>query len=240
MTRSTLAIVSAFAIAGGIVAWSIHRHAAATLRKTNESYAERAGILAQLRDETSRLSNTIVQAKPADSLPDDQFRELLRLRSEVSRLRGERRETDYLRATNQQLSASLAKSDGSPPVQVRWDRDKLAFAGYADPESAMISTLWGLNNGDPNFYLSLLTPDKKALLEMEGKLEEIAVQYRKIGEVLNPPDATGISLVGKKLNSADEAVVDLYYEGEGKTRKFILKRVEGEWRLQGLALIIAN
>ena len=240
MTRLILAIVSAVAIAGGIVSWGIHQHGTATLGKTSSLFDERAGQLAQLQDEIARLSNRMAQGKPTRSLADDQFAELLKLRNEVSRLRGEGRETEDLRATNQQLSAALARADGAPPVQVRWDRDQLAFAGYADPESAMISTLWGLNNGDPDFYLSLLSPSQKAILEKAGKLEEIARHYKKIGEVLNPPDATGISLVGKKLNSPDEAVVDLYYEGEGKTRKFIMKRVEGEWKLQGLALIIAN
>ena len=240
MTKLKLAVVSTIVIASVIVSWSIQHHAFMRLRETSATSHELAGQLAQLREESSCLSNQIAQAKPSGSLPDDQFRELLRLRGEVGQLRGERRETDQLRVTNQQLLATLSKSDGAPPLQVRWERDQLAFAGFADPESAMISTLWGLNNGDPNFYLSLLTPDQKAQLEKKGRSDVIAAQYKKIGEVLNPPGATGISLVGKKLNSPDEAVVDLYYEGEGKTRKFVLQRIEGEWKLQSLALIVAD
>ena len=86
----------------------------------------------------------------------------------------------------------------------------------------------------------MLTTDEKARLEKEGKSEEVAAHYRRIGELLYPPTTTGISLVGKKLNSPDEAVVDLYYEGEGKTRKFVLRRVEGEWKLHDLVSITAN
>jgi hypothetical protein len=41
-------------------------------------------------------------------------------------------------------------------------------------------------------------------------------------------------VIGKKLNSPDEAVVDLHYEGEGKTRQFVLRRVAGEWKLHQL------
>lgn len=187
-----------------------------------------------------RLSKQIARGKPVTSLPDDQFRELLRLRGEVGRFHSERRETDQLHATNQQLLATLAKSERAQIVQVRWARDQLAFAGYADPESAMVSTLWGLNNGGPGFYRSKLTPDQKAQLEKSGKSEEVAASHRKIGELLYPPTTTGISLVGKKLNSPDEAVVDFYYEGEGKTRKFVLRRVEGEWKLHDLVSITAN
>lgn len=240
MTRSTFAVVSTIVIAGGVISWSIQRHAAVRLRETSASSHELAGQLAQLQGESLRLSDQIAQRKPDASLPDDQFRELLRLRGEVGRLRGERRETDQLHGTNQQLLATLAKSERAQTVQVRWARDQLAFAGYADPESAMVTTLWAFSNGDPKFLLSMLTPDEKALLEKEGTSEDVTTRYRKIGELLYPPTATGISLVGKKLNSPGEAVVDLYYEGEGKTRKFVLKRVEGQWKLHDLVSITAN
>jgi hypothetical protein len=240
MTRSSLAVISAIVVAGSVFSWSIQRQAAVRLQETRGASRELAGQLAQLQEDNLWLSSQIAQRKPFASLPDDQFRELLRLRGEVGRLRGDRRETDQLHATNQQLLATLAKSERAQTVQVRWASDQLAFAGYADPESAMVSTLWGLNNGDPDFYLSMLTPDQKAVLEKAGKSEETAAIYRKIGELLYPPTTTGISLVGKKLNSPDEAVVDLYYEGEGKTRKFILKRTDGAWKLHDLVSITAN
>lgn len=238
MTRKTLAAVSALVIAGGVLSWCIHQHAAAQRRETSASSLELAGQLARLQEECSQLSNKIAQRKPAASLPDHEFLELLRLRSEVGRLRGERRETHQLHATNQQLLATLARTDRAQTVPVRWTREQLAFAGYADPESTMISTLWALSLGEPEFFR--LTPDQKALLAKEGETAEFAAQTRKIGELLYPSSATGISLIGKQLNSPDEAVVDLYYEGEGKTRKFLLRRMAGEWKLLDLVSITAN
>src|SRR5688572_27619594 len=113
MTRSKLIVVSAIVIAGVALSWSIQRNAATRMREAGATSHELAGQLAQLQEENSRLSNQIAQAKPSESLLDEQFRELLRLRGEVSQLRGDRRETDQLRATNQQLSATLAKSDGT-------------------------------------------------------------------------------------------------------------------------------
>jgi len=240
MTRSSLAVISAIVVAGGVICRNIQHQADARLRETSGTSHELAGQLAQLQEDNLRLSNQIAQRKPVASLPGDQFRELLRLRGEVGRLRGDRSETDQLRATNRRLMATLAGSERAPTNQVRWANDQLAFAGCADPESAMVSTLWAFSSSDPKSNLALLTTSEKARLEEAGKSEEVAAQYRKIGEMLYPPTTTGISLVGKTLNSPDEAVVDLYYEGESKTRKFVLRRVAGEWKLHYLVSITAN
>ena len=104
----------------------------------------------------------------------------------------------------------------------------------------MITTLWALSSHDPESQLSMLTPHEKAQLTSEGKLEEVLAIYQRVGALLNPPAATGISLVGKKVSSPDEVILDLYYEGEGKTRKFMMKKVAGAWKFQDLISIVAN
>ena len=43
-----------------------------------------------------------------------------------------------------------------------------------------------------------------------------------------------------RFTTPDDAIVDIYYEGEGKTRQFAMKRVDGQCRLQDLISIIAN
>jgi hypothetical protein len=234
MTRSAFAIVSAIVIAGGVISWRVQHQAAGRLRETNQAAQELAAQLARLQEEDLRLADKLAQRRPVASLPGDQFRELLRLRGEVGRLHGDRREANQLHATNQQLLETLARSERATTNLARWDRDQIAFAGYADPVSAMLSTLWGLNSGDPDFQSSWLTSDHKAQLEKAGKFEQIAASYGQIAELLYPSTATGISVIGSKSNTPDEAAVDLYYEGEGKTRQFVLRRVAGEWKLHQL------
>jgi hypothetical protein len=51
------------------------------------------------------------------------------------------------------------------------------------------------------------------------------------------PAAEGVCILGKKGISEDEAVIDLYFEGDGKTRKFVLKKFGEEWKVTGLQLI---
>jgi hypothetical protein len=104
----------------------------------------------------------------------------------------------------------------------------------------MISTLWALNSNDLNTQLSGLTPTERAKFAEEGNTEKIAAYCKRTGELLNPSAATSISLIGKTENSPDEVLLDLYYDGEGKTRRFLMRRVEGAWQLQGLDSIIAN
>ena len=76
-------------------------------RQNSELLQEQAARLAELAAENQRLSNLVAQARTT-ALPEDQFRELLRLRGEIGPLRQAASELDRLRTTNQQLSAGPA------------------------------------------------------------------------------------------------------------------------------------
>ena len=42
---------------------------------------------------------------------------------------------------------------------------------------------------------------------------------------------------GKKIpisGSQDQAILDVYFEGEGKTRKFALKKIGADWKFDNL------
>ncbi len=240
MTKPRIILLILIVVTGAIVSWGIYHQGVVRLQQADMACREQAEELARVKEESVRLSNLIARSKPSGSLSDTQFRELMRLRGEVGQRRGEAREIAQIDATNRQLSAILAESGGAPVVPVHWAREQMAFAGYADPESAMISTLWALSNGDPSFYRAMLSAGEKEESEGEGNPQEIAEQYKKIGEMLYPSSATGISVVGKKENSPDEAVVDLYYEGEGKTRKFVVRKVDGQWKLHDMVSITSN
>lgn len=204
-------ILVAIMVASGIVSWSLQHLAAENSRATNQTFQRQAAELAQLQEQNAHTANLISLASNSSSLPEDQLRELLRARNEVGQLRSKSRQINQLRATNQALLATLPNPENTATTPARWSRNELADIGYADPESAIISTLWTLQNTRANN-----------------------------AELLNPSSATGISLAGKKFTSPDDATIDLYYEGENKTRKFSMQRVGGVWQLHDLISITAN
>jgi len=70
----------------------IQQHRLAQLREENRRLAGQNEELTVLQIENQRLSNRVAQAATASRLPDDQFRELLRLRGEVGALRTQNRD----------------------------------------------------------------------------------------------------------------------------------------------------
>ena len=83
------------------------------LRQNSELLQEQAARLAELASESQRLSNLVAQTRTT-ALPEDQLRELLRLRGEIGPLRQAASELDRLRTTNQPncRPAPLARATG--------------------------------------------------------------------------------------------------------------------------------
>ena len=55
--------------------------------------------------------------------------------------------------------------------------------------------------------------------------ERISNATKTVADSLAP--ASGFYLVGQELNSPGEATLDVYFEGEGATRRFVLKQIGG-------------
>jgi hypothetical protein len=132
--------------------------------------------------------------------------------------------------------AGLANSGTN---QGYWTGEQLAFAGFADPESAMKSTLAAWISGDPSAFVASCVPAARAALEKvrEASSEAEFAARTKVLASLYRPATEGVRILGKKTISEDEAVLDLYFEGDGKSREFLLKRIEDEWRVTGLQFI---
>ena len=92
MTKLTLGTISVIAVACLTVRLVIQTQSQARLREENQALRQQTSQLAQLAAENERLSNPVVQAKSAESLPREQMSELLRLRDEATRLRGQLQE----------------------------------------------------------------------------------------------------------------------------------------------------
>ncbi len=220
------------------------RHARARWLDQNKCVQEQARRLASLTAENERLSDTVDRAK--GSLPSEgRLRELLRLRGEIGQLRRLAGEAEQLRAMNQRLTAAATnpapETSGPPPdatVLAHWPKAQLAFTGYADPASALQTTLWAMSRGDPGLLAASLTPEALATIAGQGlslhrtAAEDVAASARGIADSLSP--SSGFYLVGQNLTSPDRAVLDVYFDAEGKTRKFALEKIGAEWKLKAM------
>jgi hypothetical protein len=236
MTRLQFTILSAVILAGTAASWMGEHSARTRWLQKRDSLRQQANQLAFLTAENERLSNLLAGQRSLGSLSAADFRELLRLRNRVGQLSRTGKEVDELRASNQQLVAGLANSGTN---QCHWTGEQLVFAGFADPESAMKSTLAAWISGDPGAFLASCVPAERAELEKEREsMSEAGFAARSKGlSGLYGPATQGVRVLGKKSLSQDEAVFDLYFEGDGKSREFLLKRFDDEWKVTGLQFI---
>ena len=101
-----LCMAAALVFASVALPFVLWRSGRASLQEVREVSAKQAGELAQLTQDNQRLSNLVAQAK--QPLSAEQIKELLRLRSEIGRLRAETHEADKLRGENHLLKATSA------------------------------------------------------------------------------------------------------------------------------------
>jgi hypothetical protein len=241
MTRLTLGFVCVIAVTGIAASLVIQQSGQARLREKTEALRRQAEQIARLSAENERLSNLVARTANPQALPPDQLRELLRLRGQIGLLREAAREQARLEAANQQLRSeletpakALAEARAAPNF---WAKDQLAFAGYADPEAALKTLLWAMRNGDLKAYLACWTEGESvaALLQRQPREKvdaEMAAEGKMLAENLAP--AVGFHILDKKTTSADEVILNLSFDGEGKTRKFVVKRTGNEWKLANM------
>lgn len=242
-------------VVGGSLAvpWLVWQGAEAQWRQRQAAAHQQAEQLATVRADNSRLSNQVLQAQSAPALSSEQERELLRLRSEVGRLRQTVREIERLQAPNlgpfaasnaAAGSAGLAAPPAGQTVLAFWPKAGLAPAGYADPTSALQTALWAMNQAEPEALAASITPEAKAILGRQdwpnhkSLPEELAERGKWIAEALGP--ASGFYVTGQDLRGQDRAILDVFFGGEGKTRKVELKNVGGQWKFNALGLGVSQ
>jgi hypothetical protein len=169
---------------------------------------------------------------------------LLKLRNEAGQLRQSGIVKAQLQETNAQLRAveakaekQLAEAQSAPNY---WPKDQLAYAGYSDPESSMKSLLAAMNSGDVTSWRQSCTPEAIAQLESEWKKHGLSeaqqnAQLKAMADNLMS-SASGFHILDQKMISPDEAIINLSFDGEGTTRKFVLRKVGTEWKFHDLIL----
>lgn len=202
---------------------------------------EQGERLASLSAENQRLS--ALAAKTQGPLSDEQLAELLRLRNEVGQLHQAAKKAEQLRSDAQVPPVQPGQPPAFPPppaetVLAFWPQSELASAGYADPVSALKTALWAMNRADGEALAQSVTPEARSTLARERwnqhgtPEEELAKSATQIAASLKP--SAGFYVVGQNQLTENDAVLAVYFDGEGKTRKFALQKLGGEWKVSGL------
>jgi len=239
MRNLLLAILLGVSLA---VPWQIWRQGQLRARTKNEDLQRGAAALAVLAAENATSSHRADLAAK-DSPSTEQFRDLLKLRGGIGTLRQASNEMAKLKARNARLEEQLTNS--APPVPpdpqkilAHWSKEQLSAAGYSDPISAVRTVLWAISHNDPNAYFDSVTADAKKLLTREQwnnhgpAAEELAGATQRFADSLGSD--TGFDVVGQSSPSDGKATVEVYFEGEGRTRKFLMQQVSGGWKFDGL------
>jgi len=231
MTKLKLGI-SALVVAGATTALVVQHQTQTRLRAENELLTQQ---IAQLKTDNENFSNRLATAGDSKSLSDEQFNELLRLRSEVGVLRRQTNELGksvqaWQSAGRQNLSAANASL-----TETNFPRESWGFAGYATPEAAIQSLLWAKSVGDVQTFLASSTPEIT---------NQIVASYLK----QNSDEARSKFLAGEaktwsafqilnRIPLADDEVmlqVQLQVQVNGAPQQgdmmMVLKRIDGEWK----------
>jgi hypothetical protein len=242
--RNLLTSIVCVAAVIGLAIWLAVEHQARL------SLAEEHGVLTQQVHQMSlliarnvELSNLVASASPPPLLPDDQMRELLRLRGEAGVLRRQNLELEAVRNENRQAHAALENSPKTQrtsgareaPTADYWPRDSWVFAGHATPDAALQTCLWAANNGDLKALLASATGDVRKMMEKDfaGKSESEA-SIKAMDEIIG---LKSVRVLNREVRADDTVVLTAAFEDrtDTHTSKMLLKRIDNDWKLFGPA-----
>lgn len=156
--------------------------------------------------------------------------DLLRLRNEVGQLRRER-------AAQQAVPAAGSGQSAANPGRYI-SKDQLVFAGYATPEAALQSMLWGVLNGTYEQAAGALAPDFQQQELKDGKSREGFEDAKKT----MPLAFKGMQIVARKTLAEDRVElkvrvdVDPTVNADLKMPPFVIEpvlKVGNEWKVAG-------
>jgi len=237
MSKMKVGLISAVVVAGVVTPLVVQYQSQARLADENRA----------LRLQLARMEQPPATPQPVApaAASDEQFRELLRLRGEVSQLRQQTNELEKAQRENRQLRASLSRAQQSTspsnpeaPAGVDFPREAWAFAGYADPTAAFQSLIWSLSRGEVATGLASFTPEHRAGREQNWANKSDA--EISAGMIKDMQNTKNFRILGQHPEGNDEVILQLQIDGE-KTPDTVLKksarmkRIDGEWKFAGWA-----
>jgi hypothetical protein len=234
-----LSVVCAAAVVGVAIWLTVGHQARLGLGEENKALREQLDRRGRLAAENERLSNVDAQASRSQSLPDEQLKELLRLRGEVGVLRERAKELEILRQENRQARIALEYSFGTRSADGTeatasaqyWPRGSWSFVGYATPEAALQSAVWAASKGDLKALLDSTAGEYHKEIEKDlAGTSESKLSAKFVADTARYKSA---HVLNKEVQADDTVVFTTIYYDE--TRAFPsrvhLKKIGNEWKL---------
>jgi RNA polymerase sigma factor (sigma-70 family) len=189
ITKAKLAILGAVLVVAAATPTLVQHQTQVQLRNENASLRQQVAQLSPLQAENERLSNLLGQTGNEQQLPEDQARELLRLRGEVGRLRQENQEVARLREQLRQSPASArGTASGSADALVDYLGTAIAPPANLDPAYTKDGLLNAIQSAAGNAGISLKQvqaddsefPCLLGVISAPGDWEKLKAQLRKL------------------------------------------------------------
>ena len=230
-------LVSIVAVVVAAVAFALYaqNRELRSWKENNQALQTRVAELELALDRETRQRNA---RESEGGLGQAEKLELMRLRNEVTQLRGSSQaaadaeaENARLLAENRQLREN-ARANQAQPATPGLARDHWTFQGYATPEAAVASALWAARDANPDVYIASLTPEARQAFESEhqGKSpQQTAADLKKqFGSV------SAFHVSGQKQVSPTEMDMQIemqYGNNGGKVRAGVRMTLVGnEWK----------
>lgn len=214
------------------------------VREMQALRAENATLRAELQTAGESQSSSVeAEAKRVQELTQlrTEAQDLARLRGEVTQLRAASKDAERLRAENQRLQAQNQQLRASPvpaapaaaperPV-ADFPREAWSFAGYGTPESALVSAIWAMREGNPKTYFDSLSPEEQARMAKvwENKSEtDVAAKHQS-----DVAKITSIRVVDRQESSPNDVTMSVYIGGVDRLEKVQMKKVGNDWKFGG-------
>jgi hypothetical protein len=161
--------------------------------------------------------------------------ELLRLRSEVTRLTERRRELEGVRAENERLLAQLASRGTNgpggfqlPPGYIR--QSEARMVGYNSPDDTLQSLLWAARNHDLTNILQAFTPERAEELRAQaGESRESLAEFFSKSAAL-----VGMRVVKREQQAGDGSfVVEVEVMPDLPPAQISFRQINGQWKIAG-------
>ena len=206
--------------------------------------AENAALHAELAELKARAGEADAARQNDSKRAQTESQDVARLRGEVTQLRTAAREVEKLRAENQKLRTEnqtlkgAAATAATPPAPAQtpapatsFPKESWSFAGYGSPESALVSAIWSMQQGNAKQYFESLTQDEQLRMAKawEGKTpEEIAAKHQADTAAI-----TGLKVLQSQTSGDGSAVIRVMIEGPNREEQVRMQKVGNDWKFGG-------
>ena len=239
--RSILAAVVAVVLASVI---ALQYVSVAKLRFENGALRGQLEQLTQARPEADSATNS---AASVYGLNENQLAELLKLRGEVTQLRGQTNAIAAARRENEALVASLKEKQASsgrksseqrpeksPEDALPQDihpKEMWGYRGYGSPDATVESMMWAAENGDMGNFIAGMSPEAQEKFLKDGEGKDFA---KDVGQALQ--ELKDFRVLDRQTVSDNEMVLTIYYSRvennnlKGGSEKHHFLRINGQWQ----------